>query len=128
MITLMLLFFFLRKISMSVMSNWHFLLFSSDKFWYHSCASFRSSLFFIIVICHFYIQKKLNILSVFLFLIFFIRSFFIRFFFIRSFFIRIFFIRISFIRICSIRIRRNFYIISNILRNLFFINNIFTFI
>ena len=52
-----------------------------------------------------YIEK--NILSAFLFLIFFIRIFFIR--------------------VCSIRIRKNFNIVNNILRNLFFFNSIFTF-
>ena len=41
------------------------------------------------------------------------------------FLIRIFFIRTFFIRIFSIRIRRNFYIVNNMLKNLFFFNNIF---
>ena len=40
-------------------------------------------------------------------------------FFIRIFLIRLFLIRIFFVRIFSIRIRRNFYIINNIFRNLF---------
>ena len=46
---------------------------------------------------------------------------------IKIFFIRILFIRIFFIRIFSIRIRRNFYILNDVLRNLFFFDNIFTF-
>ena len=83
---------------------------------------FFSRLFFVflIFVYHFSINKKLykNFLLVFsIFLIFFIRFFFIK----------ILFIRISFIRIFSIRIRRNWYIINNILRNLFFFNNILIF-
>ena len=41
--------------------------------------------------------------------------------FIRSFFIKSFFIRIFFIRIFSFRIKRNFYIVNNILMSLFFL-------
>ena len=44
-----------------------------------------------------------------------------------SYFIWNFFIRIFFIRIFSITIKRNLYIINNILRSLIFFNNLFTF-
>ena len=75
--------------------------------------------FLVIVSCHFlYIvknYKKVFLLVLLFFLIFFIWIFFIKILFIRSSFIRIFFMRIL-----SIRIRRNFYIINKILRNLFF--------
>ena len=50
---------------------------------------------------------------------FFHQYFFIRIFFIRRFFIRVIFIRIFLIRMLSIRIRRNFYIVNKLLRNLF---------
>ena len=73
---------------------------------------------------------------------FFTRIFFTRIFFIRIFlylnlfknfliiifFIRIFFIRIVFIRISFLRIRKNLYIVNNILRNLLSFNNTFTFL
>ena len=66
---------------------------------------------------HFMNRLKSALYSTILYLIFFFKIFFIR----------IFFIRIFFIRIFSIRIRRKFYVISNILRHLFFFNNIFIF-
>ena len=47
-------------------------------------------------------------------------------FFIKNFFITIFFIRIFFTRVFSIKTRRNLYVVSNILRHLFFFSNIFT--
>ena len=46
---------------------------------------------------------------------------------VKVFSIRNFFIRIFLIRIFSIGIRRNFYVFSNILRHLFFFNNIIIF-
>ena len=91
-----------------------------------------SFVFLIISIYRFYIYTKKsykNILLVLLvfFLTFFIRMFLIKNFFVRIFFIRIFFIKILFPRILFIRIRRNFYIVNNIRRNIFFFNSIFTF-
>ena len=66
-------------------------------------------IFLIIISFHFFIKKKIY------------EKYFL------IFLIKIFFIKIFFIRIFSIRIRRNFLIVSNIIRNLFFFNNIFTF-
>ena len=43
------------------------------------------------------------------------------------FFIKILSVRIFFIRTFSVRIRKNIYVVSKVLRNLFLFNNIFTF-
>ena len=69
-----------------------------------------------------YLEKKFYKIYFFNFL----HNSFVRIFFISIFFIRTFFTIIFFSRIFSVRIRRNFYtsIIYNILRNLFFFNNI----
>ena len=86
--------------------------------------------FLIILICNFFIyiflyeyfMNRFMRLSIYFFIPILYLIFRIKIFFTRIFVIRVFVIRISFIRI-----RKNLFIVSNILSHLFFFNNIFTF-
>ena len=130
-ITMAPLFFFFSKIVISFSSFCSaFVFFFCRKILISfTCFLLESFFVFLIIhIYHFYIYKKyikipllafyMSYISIFLFL-FFHHIFLTITFFVRILFIRIFFIGIFFIRISSIRSRRNFYTVSNILRNLF---------
>ena len=78
--------------------------------------------FFIYIFYYEYFLNRFMRLSIYFFIPILYLIFRIKMFFIRIFVIRVFVIRISFIRI-----RKNLFIVSNILSHLFFFNNIFTF-